>query len=200
MTKDKSLDSLLIADEKALVEYLRDDTDDLSELQLLKRDADRGDTDAQFRIGRRFATGNGFPLDQAEAVRWYRKAADQGHVGAQINLGVCYATGKGIARDYGEAAKWFYRAARQGDRDAQFNLGNLYLHGKGVPLNYDRAARCFSLSARQGNKLAKEYLSRMPAKYRRKYNPNRNGRRSSCFIQNLLTALSSFAGWMNSRR
>lgn len=105
MTKDKSLDSLLIADEKALVEYLRDDTDDLSELQLLKRDADRGDTDAQFRIGRRFATGNGFPLDQAEAVRWYRKAADQGHVGAQINLGVCYATGKGIARDYGEAAK-----------------------------------------------------------------------------------------------
>lgn len=190
MTKNTSLDSLSFADEKALIDYLRDDTDDLSELQLLKRDADRGDADSQFELARRYATGRGAPQDQTQAVKWYQKAAAQGNLNAQVNLGVCYAEGKGVAQDYAEAAKWFFRAARQGDRDAQFNLGNLYLHGKGVPRNYDRAARCFSLSARQGNKLAKEYLSRMPARYRKKFNPNQSEGRLSRLFRSLFAKLS----------
>ena len=43
-----------------------------------------------------YATGEGVPQDDAEAVRWFRLAAEQGDARAQFNLGVRYDTGEGV--------------------------------------------------------------------------------------------------------
>jgi len=40
----------------------------------------------------------GVPLDNTEAVRWYRKAAEQDHAIAQRLLAGMYARGEGVPR------------------------------------------------------------------------------------------------------
>ena len=66
------------------------------------------------------------PLDDAEAVIWYRLAAAQGHATAQYNLGVRYGSGEGVPQDDIEAVIWYRLAAAQGHATAQYNLGVRY--------------------------------------------------------------------------
>ena len=49
--------------------------------------AEQGDAQAQFLLGRMYATGEGWPQDEQEAVTWYRLAAEQGYTEAQLGLG-----------------------------------------------------------------------------------------------------------------
>ena len=58
-----------------------------SPLEDLTRCAELGDAGAQGNLGWMYATGEGVPQDDAEAVRWYRLAAEQGYASAQYNLG-----------------------------------------------------------------------------------------------------------------
>lgn len=48
--------------------------------------AERGDTDAQYNLGKLYTIGDGVPLDYKEAVHWYRMAAEQGNPEAQCCL------------------------------------------------------------------------------------------------------------------
>ncbi len=48
-------------------------------VESVRRDAERGDPDAQYLLGNLYATGRGVSKDYSQTVRWYRKAADQGH-------------------------------------------------------------------------------------------------------------------------
>ena len=50
--------------------------------------AEQGDAGAQNILGLMYATGEGVPQDNNEAVRWYRLAAEQGDDRAQYILGV----------------------------------------------------------------------------------------------------------------
>jgi TPR repeat protein len=85
--------------------------------------ADGGDAEAQFRLGLKYASGEGDAQDYAQAAVWYLKAADQSHAMAQFNLGVMYARGQGMAKDDAKAEVWIRKAAQQGDAGAQFHLG-----------------------------------------------------------------------------
>jgi len=85
--------------------------------------AERGDAEAQFSLGLRFANGQGPALDYAQAARWYLKAAEQSHALAQFNLGVMYAEGQGMPSDKEQSILWFDRAARLGDAAAQYRVG-----------------------------------------------------------------------------
>ena len=55
-------------------------------LKTLVDAAQRGDTAAQFELGRRYYRGEGTPRDAVTAMRWFRRAADKGHVVAKIYL------------------------------------------------------------------------------------------------------------------
>ncbi len=69
--------------------------------------AEQGDADAQVKLGVMYFFGDGVPLDDAEAVKWFRKAAMQGHTMAQRNLGSMYSGGgKGVRKDKVEAYAW----------------------------------------------------------------------------------------------
>jgi TPR repeat protein len=113
--------------------------------------AERGDAEAQYRIGRMYEFGNGYPQDKAQGIAWIRKAAAQGHADAQQELGVIYATGDGVKQDNVQAVAWFRKAAEQGEATAQYNLGLLYAKGQGVARDYAQAVDWWRKSASQGN-------------------------------------------------
>jgi uncharacterized protein len=113
--------------------------------------AERGNAEAQYRIGRMYEFGKGYPKDQAQGIAWIRKAAAQDHADAQQELGVIYATGDGVKQDDVQAVAWFRKAAVQGDATAQYNLGLLYAKGQGVEKDYAQAIAWWRKSATQGN-------------------------------------------------
>jgi len=100
----------------------------------LRPAAEKGDADAQFRLGERyFNAPMSDPAKYAEAQKWLRLAAAQGNGQAEDRLGWIYYQGTGVPQDYAEAATWYRRAADHGNLDAMTRLGNMYREGKGVP-------------------------------------------------------------------
>lgn len=81
--------------------------------------AERGDAEAQFELGARYAMGDGVQQSYEEAIRWYRRAARRGNAKAQYNLGINYADGMVLPQSRHKATRWLRRAARQGYEAAQ---------------------------------------------------------------------------------
>lgn len=56
------------------------DTDQKKEYKQnsLQKETEPADAEAQFKLGNRYAVGDGVEQNFAEAAKWYRKAADQG--------------------------------------------------------------------------------------------------------------------------
>lgn len=118
---------------------------------VLRACAEHGDAQCQFKLGSMYSRGKGLPIDDVEALRWYRKSAEQGNAKAQDSLAYMYYEGRGVPQDYVEAERWCEKAAEQGDTKAQDRLGFMYLHGKGVPQDYKEAARWYRKSADQAD-------------------------------------------------
>ena len=118
------------------------------------RAAERGDSEAQRRMGLMYDTGKGVPQNYSEAMKWYSKSAEQGDSEAQRFIGEMYYFGKGVPQNYSEAMKWCLKAAEQGNSDAQCRIGFMYSNGEGVPQNYSEAVKWYLKSAEQGNHLA----------------------------------------------
>ena len=81
---------------------------------LLKKPAEEGDDDAQWRLGYYYYLGVGTYSDNEKAFEYYLLAAEQGHAEAQRSVGWCYSYGDGVPKDLREADKWFLRAKAQG--------------------------------------------------------------------------------------
>jgi hypothetical protein len=89
----------------------------------LSKLAANGDSDAQFRLGYRFA----FCKDKRRrnlkrAFHMWKAAAEQGHVRARFYLGTCYDFGSGIRRNARRAMFWYHQAALANHDVAQYNL------------------------------------------------------------------------------
>ena len=112
--------------------------------------AEKGNAEAQNRLGVMYSNGWGVQQDNSEALKWYRKAAEQGHAVAQTNLGDSYYLGKFVPQDYKKALKWYRKAAEQGDSWAQYRLGDIYERGQGVPRNDKEALKWYRKAAKHG--------------------------------------------------
>ncbi len=112
--------------------------------------ADRGDAEAQYRIGLMHEFGRGYPIDKAQGIAWFRKAAAQNHTAALQELGVIYAMGDGVPKDDAQAVAWFREAADLGNPTAQFNLALMIAKGTGAPKDDALAVSWFRKAADQG--------------------------------------------------
>lgn len=119
--------------------------------QWFQKVADRGDAEAQFKLGLMYQEGQIVPKSDVEAMKWYRRAAEQGHARAQYNLGIIYDEGESVPQNDIEAVKWYKKAAEQGHVDAQFNLGLIYNKGQCVSQNYAEAMKWYRKAAEQGD-------------------------------------------------
>ncbi|MAF67257.1 MAG: hypothetical protein CMJ84_16570 [Planctomycetes bacterium] len=84
----------------------------------IEKRAARGDLEAQATLGSMYASGEGAPEDDEEAVRWFRMAADQGLARAQFHLACMYCGGTGVPKDGDEVRRWMRLAAEQGLAEA----------------------------------------------------------------------------------
>lgn len=95
--------------------------------------AERGDIDAQYRIGRSKLMEAAFDaVKGTEAVHWLTQAAEGGHSGAMTRLGLMYLRGTGVLQNYDLAVSWISRSAHKGDPDGMLEYGRLYRDGIGV--------------------------------------------------------------------
>jgi len=83
-----------------------------------KTAADKGDADAEFKLGWACLTGGGVIKDVNQALSWFQKSAEQGNVNAQFNLGTLYSAGGTVPRDWKQAFFWLEKAADQGNAAA----------------------------------------------------------------------------------
>lgn len=88
-----------------------------------------GHTHAEFNLGVIRASGQGRPVDLAQARVHYATAAARGYANAQYNLGVMLQNGEGGAIDEAGAERLYRRAAATGFSRACFNLGLMLVNG-----------------------------------------------------------------------
>ena len=87
-------------------------------VQLYQDSAENGDSDAQYKLGLLYLTGNGALQDFDEAAKWLQLAAEQGYALAQYELGLIYRTGYGRATDPVQSYMWLNLAAAAGVKQA----------------------------------------------------------------------------------
>lgn len=127
----------------------------------VRRQADRGVTEAVFLMGTAYDEGLGVAEDPAEAMRWFQRAAAAGHTLAEHNIGNALAAGRGVVADPAAAVTWWTKAAAKGDAVPQLRLGEAYEHGRGVPRDLVAARRWYADAAARGNGAAKSALERL---------------------------------------
>lgn len=99
--------------------------------------AEKGNAQAQYRLGKMFNLGQGMPPDKKEAAKWFHMAAQQGLAEAQGALGYLCLVGDGVSQNSDLALEWTLKAAEQGDATAQFNLS--VMHGEQFGIRKDPA-------------------------------------------------------------
>ena len=108
--------------------------------------AEKGQVEAQYRLGTLCENGQGLAKNLEDAKKWYREAAAQGHVRARRRLEALEGR---PTRDGKEtvALKWNLDLAEQGDAEAQYNLAFMYETGFGIPKDNGKAARWYEPAA-----------------------------------------------------
>ena len=127
----------------------------------LKNQVDKGDANAQFKLGYMYDKGQGIKQDYQKAFELYTKSAKQGNDKAQFNLGTLYRLGHGVERDVKKTVKWYTKSAKQGNPDAQNELGFLYEAGKSVKQDYKKALKWYTKAAEQNYVFAQHNMGEM---------------------------------------
>jgi len=119
---------------------------------LYEKMAGHGNDDAMLRAAVMETQGQGGPVDNVQAVKWFRVLAERGVQEGQYELGLAYHTGSGVEKDYAEALRWYQKAASQGSLSARVNMGVMYLKGHGIPEDRVEAQKWFILAGEAGQK------------------------------------------------
>ena len=98
-----------------------------------------------------YATGEGVPQDNTEAVRWFRQAAEQGDATAQVALGLMYDQGEGVPQDYVQAHKWVNLAA------SRFSSAERELRDMAVQARNRVASKMTPAQIAEAQRLAREW-------------------------------------------
>ena len=130
-------------------------------IRYLTQAAERGDQNAQAKLGLLFYRGTGVEQDYKKAFDWISKAIEQGNAAAQFYRGMMCMIGEGVPQDNKQAVKWFTKAAEQGYADAQFGLAGMYGEGQGVLQDYKEAFEWYIKAAEHGHVRAQFELALM---------------------------------------
>jgi localization factor PodJL len=110
----------------------------------------KGDPNAAYEVGVRFAEGKGVAPNYDEAAKWFDRAAQAGVVPATFRLGTFYEKGLSVKKDVDIARRYYMQAAERGNAKAMHNLAVLDADGGGKGANYKSAAQWFRKAADHG--------------------------------------------------
>lgn len=101
--------------------------------------AEKGNAEAQYKVGEMYELGKSVPKDIPNALGWYEKAADQGHAKAGYKILYLEIQANGL-NDFSKTQLGVLRQeAASGNPDAQYFLGKMYATGVGVPKSLNNA-------------------------------------------------------------
>ena len=95
------------------------------QIEELQKRANKGDAEAQCKLGRMYDDLDTAMHDYAKAHLWYTKAANQGNAEAQFRVGYLYLKGRGVEKNYAEAMKWYKLSAAQNNKNGLRGMGNI---------------------------------------------------------------------------
>ena len=128
----------------------------------LRKAAQAGNPEAQFRLGVMYGNGEGAALDYAQARGWFGKAAAQGHESALLTLAWMHANGVGAAVDEDSARRLYLIAAEGGSTKAQYLVATMYRFAQyGVEKDVATAVGWYLKAAEQGLANAQLTLGKM---------------------------------------
>jgi TPR repeat protein len=107
--------------------------DDSKAMEWLKKAANAGDPEAEYRMGYRCEAPPDDHPDMIAALKWFRLAADQDWPGGKYELGRLYLEGQGVYRDEEKGMELVRSAADDGLEEAIVDLADLYAQGIGEP-------------------------------------------------------------------
>jgi len=129
----------------------------------LERAAERGDSQAQFRLGEVFyRQKNKSKIHLKKALELWHHSAEQKNVDALFNLGVAYFTEKDLSgipdnkkiperSNFEKAVQYWHEAAKLGHQEAQYRLANAYYQGLGTELNKKEALEWWQKASALGH-------------------------------------------------
>lgn len=126
----------------------------------LNKAADKGYTQAEYKLGELYASGTNVARDPVKAQILLTKAAEQGSSPAQVALGKFYSDSKNTFYNPKLALLWMQKAAQANEAEAQLALANFYKEGKIVPADQKMAQ---SLQDKAKANLAKSIHLDQPA-------------------------------------
>jgi len=101
-----------------------------------------------YERGQRYKDGDGVPVSDKEAFKWFLVAAEGGHERAKVLVGISKYFGIGTSVDLKGAYQWLIDFAEKGDVVSQSLVGSLLLYGiEGVPQNVRKAIQFLSNAA-----------------------------------------------------
>lgn len=119
--------------------------------QEVREAADRGEPNAQNRLGDCYARGLGVTQDFTEAARWYQRASERGDTAALVNLALLHIMGAGVPKNEAEGVRLLRQAADRNFPPAQNELAKLCFIGVGVPKDIETAIQLHRKAAEQNN-------------------------------------------------
>ncbi|PFH20875.1 tetratricopeptide repeat protein [Burkholderia sp. JKS000303] len=123
-------------------------------LSEFKREASRGNSEAEVILGNMYISGEGVDVNDQEAAAWYQRAANQGDAEGERRLGTMYYSAAGMSDNYKLFTKAFYwvqKAAIQGDVTAQSMLAAMYQDGLGVGKDDGQALQWYKKASDSGD-------------------------------------------------
>jgi len=101
--------------------------------------ANKGNVEAQFKVGEMYEKGFGVKQNTEEGLKWIRKAAEQGHETAGFKLLYYDIRDNGINDSNRASFDELNKKAKGGNGQAQYYVGLMYAYGVGVKEDDDKA-------------------------------------------------------------
>jgi len=111
--------------------------------------ADKGDADAEYRVGLMYASGYGIKRDYLESREWIQKASDGGNQDAQTDVASRCISLTPFSCSYAVAFDLLNQAVEGGGFKAEVLLAMMYEHGLATPVNHALAQDLMDKAARQ---------------------------------------------------
>ena len=102
---------------------------------IVKKSAERGNSQAQYNLGYMLQTGIAGTKNENEAVHWFKKSSDNGFNDGHYAMMMAYGNGEGIEQDSEKAFQYALKCASNDDTTCMWNVVNCYLTGNGVIAN-----------------------------------------------------------------
>ncbi|CAE7459076.1 esiB [Symbiodinium natans] len=129
--------------------WLDYDPDEMGVERIVK-EAEAGNTHAQFRLGSMYYEGEKMSTDKAKASYWFMQAAQAGLPEAQYQISRMLFLGDGVEADTEYAMRFLKLAAGRGHVESMHNLGAKLYFGDGIENDRRTAASWFLKAAQEG--------------------------------------------------